>query len=163
VYTVVTRCRGREIDKKMCRSRDIRRRKRTAAQWRRETDKVVCLFFYRCGVCRHVPCFFFNLNLGLKLFGPIWRPAPDVLHAVARGAGRALAHPQTTSAPTRPGDRGAAPGGRQPPPLGERGGARFCFFVFVFECRSIGLLATPGCRSDRLLLVKADSAHSRRP
>jgi hypothetical protein len=74
--TVVTRCRGREIDKKKCRGRDIRRRKRTAARWRRETDKEVCLFFLYIGAaCVQYTSFllFFNfffitkLKLGLKL------------------------------------------------------------------------------------------------
>jgi hypothetical protein len=45
VDTVGTRCRGRETDKKYVNGRDIRRRKHTAARRRRETDKVVCLFF----------------------------------------------------------------------------------------------------------------------
>jgi hypothetical protein len=31
--------------------------------------------------------FFATRNLGLKLLGPIWRPTPDVLRGVARGAG----------------------------------------------------------------------------
>jgi hypothetical protein len=91
-------------------------------------------------VCRHVPFFLANSNLGLKLFGPIWRPAPDVLRGVARGAGRARAHPQTTSALRRVSDRGPRLGANSLRPWASE--VAPLFFVFLFldfaidDCRS---------------------------
>jgi hypothetical protein len=68
VDTVVTRCRGREIDKKMCRGKDIRRRKRTAARRRRETDKVVYLFFFIGAACAGTSLFFLLIKLGQQIW-----------------------------------------------------------------------------------------------
>jgi hypothetical protein len=132
VDTVVTRYRGREIDKKVSRQRYTTPETHGSATATQNGQSSLSLFFIgaACAGTSLFFCFFFtNSNLGLKRRGPIWRWRPDGLRGRPSGAGRALAHPQTISAPTRPGDRGAAPGGRQPPPLGERGGALFCFFL----------------------------------
>jgi hypothetical protein len=90
--TVVTRCRGRETDKKYVNGRDVQRRKHTAARRRRETGKVVCLLFFIYLWCDRVlhtsPVFFFLLKIGPKLFGPVLRVGADSLRAVTRANDR---------------------------------------------------------------------------
>jgi hypothetical protein len=139
VDTVVTRCRGREIDKK-----NVSRHRYTTPETHGSAtvtqnghSSLSLLYIYIGAACVHVPCvvfflsFFANSNLGLKLFGPIWRPTPDVLRGVARGAGRGE---RSTMRRTPDGLRAQAPW------------ARRADFFFDFRIRSIGARA---CSSQR--------------
>jgi hypothetical protein len=131
--------------RKRCHGRDVRRRKHTAARRRRETDKVVCLFFiYRCGVCRHVPFFLFffcsffltNLKWPKAVWAETGRWTPDHLRPGARRmkpSERIWA--LDPRLPLRPGERER--GEARCTPNGLRPWARRAGFFFFFEQRSM--------------------------
>jgi hypothetical protein len=131
--TVVTRCRGRETDEKYVNGRDVRRRKHTAARRRREMDKVVCLFFYIGVACVQYTSlfsiFFYCTKIGPKRKRPDQASSPRrPPRCCDRSGASARAPPDNLRASARERAR-ASPGGRQSPPLGERCGSIFFFFL----------------------------------